>query len=148
MNSFRLLYWTLWLITQWEQPRPTTQTCFTSSLRPFPQASVLSLSIPKDIRTFSFLLKRLMYATSPRRLAIVYPNIGIQLSGPAWAHDTDKMTNNVTLSSSIARFSSTAQRRILREDRSLWRPQITTSSQSPFRQFYWNDHPSERPDHV
>jgi hypothetical protein len=28
MNSFRLLYWTLWLITQWEQPRPTTQIYF------------------------------------------------------------------------------------------------------------------------
>ena len=30
------------LMTHLEQPRPTTQTCFTSSLRPFPQASVLS----------------------------------------------------------------------------------------------------------
>jgi hypothetical protein len=31
---FHLLYWMLWLITQCEQPRPTTQTCFQDFLAP------------------------------------------------------------------------------------------------------------------
>jgi hypothetical protein len=40
---FCLLCWTSWLITQWEQSRPTMQTCLrTCSLHSFLQDSILS----------------------------------------------------------------------------------------------------------